>query len=175
MMRAQMMTKRRLLETMRAERERWEEALFAIGERRMTCPGLAGDWSARDVVAHTTAYERWLVSWLEALARGETPALSPLDDTDVARRERAAHEATRAFPLDLVLGDSWLTWERLSLAVERISEDDLADASRAPLFVRRRWGAATALWQAIASLTYERYREHIAAFQVWALPQAACS
>lgn len=174
MMRTQM-TKRHLLEIMRAERERWEDALFAIGERRMTCPGLAGEWSARDVVAHTTAYERWLVAWLEALARGETPAPSPLDDADVARRERAAIEATRSFPLDLVLGDSWLTWERLSLAVERISEDDLEDASRAPLFVRKRWGAATALWQAIAHLTYERYREHIAAFQAWTLPQAACS
>lgn len=167
------MTKSLLLETMQAARQEWEAALFAIGESRMLCPGLVGDWSARDVVAHTTAYERWLVEWLIATARGEPARTSVLDDTDPERRDHAAHELTRAFPLDLVLGDSWLTWERLSLAVERLSEKDLADVSRTPQFVRSHWDGQTTLWQAIASLTYEHYREHLPAFHAWACEAAA--
>jgi hypothetical protein len=91
-----------------------------------------------------------------------------LDDRDAERRDRAAHELTRAFPLDLTLGDSWLTWERLSLAVERLSEEELADVGRAPGFVRVRWDSYTALWQVIAGLTYEHYREHLPAFYAWA-------
>ncbi len=164
----QPMTKSLLLETMRTLRQEWEEALFAIGERRMLCPGLEGDWSARDVVAHTTAHERWLLEWLEATARGESARPSVLDDTDMERRDRAAHELTRAFPLDLVLGDSWLTFERLSLAIERLSEEDLVDVNRTPQFIRRHWDGKTALWQAIASVTYEHYQAHLPSFHAWA-------
>lgn len=166
------LSKSLLLEMMRAARQEWEETLFAIGEERMLCPGLAGDWSARDVVAHTTTYERWLLEWLEATARGEAARPSVLDDTDMRRRDQAAHKLTLAFPLDLVLGDSWLTFERLSLAVERLPERDLEDASRAPRFVRRHWGEGTSLGQAIASLTYAHYREHLPAMRAWICEEA---
>ncbi len=169
-----LMSKSQLLETMRAQRQQWEETLFAIGEDRMTQPGLNGDWSARDIVAHTTTYERWLLEWLDATARGESARPSVLDDSDAARRDRAAHKLTLAFPLDLVLGDSWLTFERLSLAVERLSENDLEDVSRAPQFVQRRWDGKTTLCQAIASLTYEHYQEHLPALRAWAC-ETACA
>jgi hypothetical protein len=170
------MTKTQLLETMRTARGEWEDALFAIGEERMLRPGLEGDWSARDVVAHTAAYERWLVEWLDADRRGEPPRSSVMDDEDCARREHAAHSLTAGFPLDLVLGDSWLTWERLSLAVERLPESELADARQAPLFVKRRWGPQATLGQAIASVTYEHYREHLPAFHNLAgEPEECCA
>ncbi len=167
------LSKSLLLETMRAEREAWEAALFAIGEGRMLCPGLEGDWSARDVVSHATAYERWLLEWLEATGRGDAPRPSVLDDSDERRRDRAAHKLTLSFPLDLTLGDSLLTFERLALAVERLSEKDLEDPSRAPHFVRRRWGEQTALAQAIASLTYEHYRAHLPAMRAWICEETA--
>ncbi|HEX9036162.1 MAG TPA: hypothetical protein VF808_04145 [Ktedonobacterales bacterium] len=158
-------TKAQLIETMRNWRERWEDALFAIGEDCMLCPGVAGEWSARDIVAHAAAYERWLMEWLEASSRGASARPSPLDDADPQRRDRAAHQLTRSFPLDLVLGDSWLTWERLLVAVERLPEQDLLDSSRAPEFVRHRWGAGTPLAEAVASMTYEHYRDHLPALQ----------
>jgi len=163
-----LMTKSLLVEMMQARRQEWEETLFAIGAERMLCPGLAGDWSARDVVAHATAYERWLLEWLDATARGESARFSVLDDSDPERRDRAAHKLTLAFPLDLVLGDSWLTYERLRLAVERLSERDLEDANRAPEFVRRHWGDKATLSQAIANLTYEHYQDHLPALHTWA-------
>jgi len=31
----------------------------------MNQPGVAGRWSVKDVVSHVTAYERWLVDWLQ--------------------------------------------------------------------------------------------------------------
>jgi hypothetical protein len=161
----QPLTKSLLLETMREKRQQWEETLFAIGEARMLNSGLEGEWSARDVVAHAAAYERWLLEWLEATARGESARPSVLDDTDMWRRDQAAHKLTLAFPLDLVLGDSWLTFERLSLAVERIAEKDLEDVSRAPQFVRRHWGEQTSLGEAIACLTFEHYESHLPALR----------
>lgn len=170
------LTKSRLIETMRTTREEWEEALFAIGEARMLYPGVDGDWSARDVVAHTAAYERWLLERLEAQTNGVSPRPSVMDDEDCARREQAAHALTAAFPLDLTLGDSWLTWEKLNLAVERLPDAQLNDARLAPSFVKRRWGPEATLGQAIASVTYEHYREHLPAFRALAEePEECCA
>ncbi len=170
----QPLSKSLLLETLRAKRQEWEETLFAIGAAWMLRPGLEGDWSARDIVAHATAYERWLLEWLAATERGESARPTALDDTDMRRRDQAAHKLTLAFPLDLVLGDSWLTFERLCVAVERLSEPDLEDARRAPQFVRRRWGGQTSLAQAIANLTYEHYDDHLPAMRALAYEAQVC-
>ena len=160
-------TKTRLLETMGVWRKRWEEALFAIGEGCLEYAAAPGERSARDIVAHAAAYERWLMEWLEADARGKQARPSALDDLDPQRRDRAAYEMTRSFPLDLVLGDSWLTWERLIMAIERLSEEEISDPQRAPQFVRLHWGNGMSLGAAIANLTYQHYQDHLPALRDW--------
>ena len=159
------MTKARFLEAMRAERRQWEEAIAAVGEERMTLPGFAGVWSVRDVVAHITAYERWLLDQLEAAARGEPAAPSVLDDGDMEQCNQAAHELTRGLSLDEVMAEAQRAWGGLMAVAERASEEDLIETSRAPEFVRRRWGGDTPLWQGIANLTYEHYQEHLPDFR----------
>jgi hypothetical protein len=169
-------TKTHLLNAMQRWRSQWEDTLFAIGEENMLCSGDApGDRSPRDIVAHASAYERWLMEWLEADARGAQARPSALDDLDPQRRDRAAYELTRAFPLDLVLGDSWLTWERLMMALEHLSDEEISDPRRAPEFVRRRWGPGMSLGLAVACLTYEHYRQHLPALRQWICAPAHAS
>lgn len=163
----EMMTKSRFVETMQIERQRWEEALNAIGLERMTLPGCAGVWSARDVVAHVTAYEQWMLDALDALARGEAPSPSVLDDGDMERRNLVAHELTRNLSLDEVQAEARRVWVRLRQAVEALPEETLIDVSRAPTFVRRGWSDTTPLWEAIAGLTYGHYEEHLSDLRAW--------
>src|SRR5262245_24224768 len=42
----------------------------------MEQPGVGGDWSMKDIVAHLTAWNRWIVARMRAGLRGE-PAPSP--------------------------------------------------------------------------------------------------
>ena len=35
------------------------ELLAEVGEERMTIPGVAGDWSIKDIIAHISVYEWW--------------------------------------------------------------------------------------------------------------------
>ncbi len=121
------MTKARFLKTMRAERRQWEETITAVGEERMTLPGFAGVWSVRDVVAHITAYERWLLERLEAAARGEEAAPSVLDDGDMERRNLAAHELTRGLSLAEVQAEAQRVWSGLMKVAERASEAELIE------------------------------------------------
>ncbi len=162
------MTKSQFIATMRAERQQWQAAIAAIGRARMTAPGCAGVWSARDVVAHVTAYERWMLDALEALARGESAPPSLLDDKDMERRNLAAHELTRRLSLDAVEAEAQRVWDRLTQAVAATPAETLLDVSRAPAFVRRGWDDTTALWEAIAGLTYAHYEEHLPDFRAWA-------
>ncbi|HEY7975861.1 MAG TPA: maleylpyruvate isomerase N-terminal domain-containing protein [Ktedonobacterales bacterium] len=161
------MTKSRLQETMQAERHQWEEAIAAIGRARMTLPGYAGVWSARDVVAHVTAYEQWMLDALEALARGEAPPPSLLDDGDMERRNLAAHELTHHLSLDDVQAAADRVWRGLTQAVAGLDEETLTAVSRAPEFVKKHWDDQTSLWEAIAGLTYEHYEEHLPDFHAW--------
>ena len=65
------MNKSELLNWLQEEYQRWEAFLDQIGEARMDQPGVAGDWSMKDIVAHLTGWNRWLVLRLEAAGRGE--------------------------------------------------------------------------------------------------------
>jgi hypothetical protein len=64
--------KTELLDKLRREWTRWELQLGGVDEAQATAPGLAGDWSLKDVVAHITRYERWNAAGLGG-APFETP------------------------------------------------------------------------------------------------------
>jgi hypothetical protein len=162
------MTRARLLETMRARRREWEEVIAAVGVERMTQPGFAGVWSVRDVVAHITAYERWMLDHMEAEERGEQAAPSVLDGRDLERRNREAHERTLGLSLDEVMAEAKRVWDGLLAAIERTPEADLIEALRAPGYVTRGWGRDTALWEAVEGMTFGHYEEHLPDFQAWA-------
>ncbi len=107
------MNKAAFLDTMRAERERWEALLAEVGEPRMERPGVAGDWSVRDIVAHVTAYERGLVEWLEAASRGECLSFPDLDHPDVDYRNAAILRENEGRPLEDILLESRRVFQRL--------------------------------------------------------------
>lgn len=162
------MTKARLLETMRRERTRWLATIAAAGdEARLTTSGFAGVWSVRDVIAHITAYERWMLDHLEAWERGVTPPPSVLTGKDLEARNHAAHEETLSLSLAGVQAQAGQVWERLLAAVARAAEEDLLDVERAPDFVTKGWGKDTSLWEAIYGLTWEHYEEHYPNFAEW--------
>ena len=156
-----------LIEVMRNERERWGTLLAAIGEGRMEQPGAAGFWSVKDVMAHVAAYERWLVDWLNAARLGQFPPPSVLDDDDIDRRNAQVYEATRALDLSAVKGGEENAYQELVLIIKGLSEADLFEPERTTWFVRPYWGEGTTLWEAIAGLTYDHWREHLPNLQAF--------
>ena len=65
------MKKSELLSWLQEEYQNWEALLYQIGPTRMEQPGVNGDWSMKDIVAHLTGWNRWLVARLQAAGRGE--------------------------------------------------------------------------------------------------------
>jgi hypothetical protein len=161
------MNKAEFLRTMRSERERWEALLAEVSEARMERPGVSGDWSVRDIIAHVTAYERGLVEWLEAASRGESVAFPVLDHPDVDRRNAAILRENEGRPLEDILLESRRVFERLLQVVQALSEEELVDAERTAWTVKPRWGEARALWRCIADDSYKHYHQHIPDIRAW--------
>src|SRR5579885_8682 len=70
------MSKAQLLNDLKEENARWEALLAEIGEAHMTQPGVAGEWSIKDIVAHLTGWRRRTVARFQAALRHE-PAPPP--------------------------------------------------------------------------------------------------
>jgi len=155
------MTKESFLEMRRSERAHWESLLSKFDEEQMVEPGVTGEWSPLDIVAHITAYERWLVYWLKAAAQGKLPEPSPLDDPDVNKRNQYIYEQNKYRPLHEVWIESQTVFEELIAQIEALHEKDLWDINRTGWFVKPYWKESVPLWECIAGDSFEHYHQHM--------------
>jgi hypothetical protein len=65
------MKKSELLNWLPEEYQQWGALLEKIGPERMEQPGVNGDWSMKDIVAHLIGWNHWLVLRTQAAGRGE--------------------------------------------------------------------------------------------------------
>lgn len=114
------------------EREAWESLLGRIGEARMLEPGVFGEWSFKDLVAHLNGWDLDSLGYLEAVALGQ-------DDPQPPWPERLENEEEinawlvgqgRDRFLGEVIGDSRETFARLAGIVQRLPEDAFSDPER---------------------------------------------
>jgi hypothetical protein len=161
------MTADRFVAMMRAKRARWEGQLGRIDRDEMELPGVAGDWSARDLIVHVTAYERGLVEWLEAAGRGEIKTFPILDHPDLDWRNAAILEASRGRSLAEVEAEASRVWDRLLALVEALPDQTLVDPEQTEWFVKPRWGERRPLWECIADDGIRHYDQHVPDLEQW--------
>ena len=96
------MEKDEVISRVRTERSRWNDVMAQIDNDLMLKPGVEGDWSAKDILAHVMWYEREMVGMLKsrALVGSDLWAL-PLDE-----RNAGVHEETKNMTLDEVRAES---------------------------------------------------------------------
>ena len=147
-----------LLAMLHDERQAWEALLVEVAEHGMTEPGLAGDWTGKDVIAHITWYERETAVMLEekALVGSELWQL-PQDERNVP-----IYEESEDRDLEDVLAEAQSVFERLIAAIESLTEEELLDASRF-----REMPDEWEPWKVVASNSYEHYRQHIPGIRAW--------
>src|SRR5262245_41471055 len=120
------MTKARFLDTLRAERARWDATLAQIDEGRSTGRGVAGEGSVQELVAHVAWSEREMVG----VARAHALVGSDLWNLGQDDRNRIVIEQARDRPLHTVLADAQETYRQLLAALETLAEEDFHDPRR---------------------------------------------
>jgi hypothetical protein len=119
-------TKTQLLSMIQSARADWETLLAGIPPEWMTEPGVEGEWSVKDIVAHIAWGEQ------ESLGVAEAHALvgSELWQLSQDERNAAVFEQNRHRELPDVVADSRHLFGRYFEAIAALSEDDLNDPTR---------------------------------------------
>jgi len=119
------MKKSELMHWLQEEYQRWEAFLDQIGTARMDQPGVNGDWSMKDVVAHLTGWNRWLVARLQAAGRGEPEPAPPWPAQLRTDDEINAwiYESNRGRALREVLDESHQVFQELLAVIEGLPDE----------------------------------------------------
>jgi hypothetical protein len=128
------MRRAELLAELQSEQKAWEGLLAQIGEDRMDEPGVQGEWSIKNIVAHLTAWRRRTVGRLEAVAnrQPEPKAPWPADLQEDDEINAWFHQRDRDKSVTEVLSESRRVFQQLVSAIEKLSDDALDDPSRLP-------------------------------------------
>jgi hypothetical protein len=135
------MKKSELLNWLREENRQWEAFLDQIGPARMDQPGVNGDWSMKDIVAHLTGWQPRLIGRILAAQRGEPEPPPPWPAHLQADDEINAwiYEANRGRSVREVLDESNNLFQQLLAAIEGLPDEVRIDEvrhDRAYYFVR---------------------------------------
>src|SRR5690348_7645855 len=79
---AEQLDKTQLLNSMHTGYAVFETLLAPLNQEQMTKPGVNGEWSVKDILAHLTAWQRHLLHLIEVTKRSEEPSDIPPGLTD---------------------------------------------------------------------------------------------
>ena len=124
------MTKDEILDALEDGRERFLDDIAGLSENTLIEPGVIGDWSVKDILAHISAWEAELVKLLWQVSQERIPASLLVEDVSVDDLNAAWQAETHKRPLERVLGDFAGVRKQTSRRVEAFSDADFNDAGR---------------------------------------------
>jgi uncharacterized protein (TIGR03083 family) len=137
------LTKHQLLSESQKEYEALEQFLSTLSPAQMTQPGMLGDWSAKDVLAHLYEWEQMVLGWLAASQRGENPHVpaegykwSQLPALNEIIREKHSSRS-----LDEILTLFRDSYSQVTQTIEALSEDALFTPGLYPWMNKNTLGA----------------------------------
>jgi hypothetical protein len=126
------MSKTQLLAELQNEQAAWEAMLSAIDEALMTEPGVAGEWSIKDIIAHLTGWRRRTVSRFQAALQHQ-PVPAPLWPPHLQTDDEINAwivASSRHLPLSAVLQEDRAVFQQLVDTLSAFPEAELMDPHR---------------------------------------------
>ncbi|GAP12782.1 uncharacterized conserved protein [Longilinea arvoryzae] len=120
-------SKDQLLRDIQTERNRLENCLSELTNDELEQPGVTGDWSVKDILAHLAAWERLLLEWYQAGLRGGSSTILPvgMSRKKIDRLNQAIYEKNKDRPLNEVISEFNKSYKQVLTAIEAMSEEDL--------------------------------------------------
>jgi hypothetical protein len=162
------MTKAKLIETLRAKRARWEAALAKVPPNRMIQGHVTGYWSVKDLIAHLASYERWYADRLQENLQGIVYTPQATDMMDVDARNDVFYRRFKEMSLAEVREFEQTAFDDLMRGVDANSEAFLTE----PQIFQGAPGPML-IWQMLRGDVYDHYDLHIPQIEAWAAKQHA--
>jgi len=157
----QPMTGARLAEILRDERAKWNALLDQVGLDRMDIPGVEGEWSVKQLVAHLTWYEQAVVEGAQQALNTGTFSRRRPDGVGLDEMNALIAEESRARPASDVLAEADAVFAQLLTLIAACPNAILNDP--------RLLGLPDDMppWMRVANNSYAHYREHEPALRAW--------
>jgi hypothetical protein len=152
------MDKTEFLNTLLKERAAFEMLLAEVPKEQKEVPGVEGNWSMKDLLAHISWYEREMVNLLESRQlKGSSLWLESPEN-----RNQEIYVQNKHRPLSEILAESQTIFDQLLREVRAMKEVDLHEPGRyqgmPPEWVP---------WRVIAENSFLHYAQHFPAIQEW--------
>jgi DinB superfamily len=157
----QPMTGARLAEILRAERAQWNALLDQVGLDRMDIPGVEGEWSVKQLVAHLTWYEQAVVEGAQQALNTGTFSRRRPDGVGLDEMNALFAEESRTRPASDVLAEADAVFEQLLALIAACPDAILNDPQLLGL------PDDMPPWMRVANNSYAHYREHEPALRAW--------
>jgi hypothetical protein len=125
-------TKEALLGDIQAQRRQLEKNLDALTPAERVAPGVVGEWSVKDLLAHLAAWEGLLLSWYDAGRAGRLPAIAPvgMSRAAIAELNQQIYIQNRSRPLEAVQAEFHRSFEQVWAVLQAIPEEEMFTAGR---------------------------------------------
>ena len=116
-----------LLAAIEKEQGALEMLLETLTPEQMTEPGIVGEWSVKDVLAHLIEWEQMCLGWHAAGLRGETPQLPApgFKWNQTPQLNQQIYEKHRERPLDEVLEQFQASHREILEVIQGLSNEKL--------------------------------------------------
>lgn len=165
------LNKEKILARIRTERRQLDQTLELLDEAQILQPGVVGDWSVKDILAHLIDWERRFIGWYRASQRGVVPK-TPAPDLSWSQLDilnQRIYETNRDRPLADVLATYHHSYRETITAIEAIPEEEIFDTGR------YEWvGADNNLVNIILANTANHYRWAKTHIREWMKEQELC-
>jgi len=134
------------------------ESYCGLSDSELMKPGVSGDWSVRDVLAHVTTWEEEALKHLPTIVKGGKPPQYRVTHGGIDAFNAYMTDQKRNLTLEQVRQQLEETHRQLIAYIESVSEDQFRHETP----FRRR----------LRLDTYSHYREHARAIRTWQRRQA---
>jgi hypothetical protein len=120
-------TKAQLLDNARFEHAALERLLEKLSPDDMVHPGILGDWSVKDILAHLIEWEQMALGWVETGLSEKTPAIPAqgFKWNQLPALNQHIYEKHRDRPLVEILEQFHSSYQQILASIEGFSEESL--------------------------------------------------
>lgn len=154
------MNKADLIQRLETDWARLQQSLDGLSEEQLHAPGIVGEWSIKDILAHITAWQTSLIAAMFKAERGLNPEATGAGAT-VDELNAQWYRELKDRPFDQVWDDLDASYHQLLGRLENWSEADLFEPKRF------KWMKGQPFERYLAGDSYEHYAEHAEQIEAW--------
>jgi hypothetical protein len=155
------MNKQELLAHLEQSHDRIMEAIEDLTQEKMETPGVVGEWSIKDLLAHITRWEAELIKLLWQIRQGLKPSGVLVNDESVDDTNARWYQEDRGRGLEQVIEDFQGVRPQTIRRLAQFTDAELADPNRYP------WAHHDPLISWIAGNSFEHDLEHLEQIMAW--------